>query len=413
MWARTQLKIDWSDLTAGALACVMPGSEAKNREKLEGFWDEKSDCVIAYSVRSGFDLLLQALKLEEGDEIIFSALNVKGMINIARREGYTPVPVDLDVAHMAPSVERLKRAISNRSRVLVVAHLFGTHVDLEPIFELARAHNLFIVEDCAQVFDGKAYPGHPGADVSMFSFGPLKTSTALGGALIRVHDDALRDRMREIQSDYPVQSESDQLVRVLKFGALKTLTSKTVLQLIYKFFAARGKDYETSLSNSVRNVAKLGSAKRLRFRPSKGLLALMARRVLGFKPGDLSLRAEKGRRLRDLIGDAVVLPGQASKHHDYWVFPMLVDEPDVFVKRLKAAGFDSSDLPRSQAVAAPEGREDLAPTIAAQALKDMIVVPCYPGMSDEELQREASLIREIARDVGSERTREYAAVKPK
>ena len=92
---------------------------------------------------------------------------------------------------------------------------------------------------------------------------------------------------------------------------------------------------------------------------------------------------------------------------------MLVDRPNVFVKRLKAAGFDSSDLPRSQAVAPPEGREELAPTIAAQALKDMIVVPCYPGMSDAELQREASLIREIAQDVGTERTRSYAAVKPK
>lgn len=413
MWARTQLKIDWSDLAAGALACVMPGREAKYRDQLEGFWGEKNDCVIAYSVRSGFDLLLQALSLEQGDEIIFSALNVKGMINIARREGYTAVPVDLDVAHMAPSVERLKRAISNRSRVLVVAHLFGTHVDLEPIFELARAHNLFIVEDCAQAFDGKAYPGHPGADVSMFSFGPLKTSTALGGALIRVHDDALRARMCEIQSTYKAQKNSDQLVRVAKFAALKTLTSKTVLQLIYKFFAARGKDYETSLSNSVRNVAKLGSAKRLRFRPSPGLLALMARRITGFKPGELADRAEKGRRLRDLIGDAVVLPGQASTHHDYWVFPMLVDNPDVFVKRLKAAGFDSSDLPRSQAVEPPEGREDLAPTIAAQALKDMIVVPCYPGMPDEELQRQAALIREIAKEVGSERTREYASIKPK
>lgn len=413
MWGGAQLKIGWSDLAAGALACAVPGGAAKHRQTLETYWSESGDCLTAYSVRSGFDLLLQALKLEQGDEVIFSALNVKGMINIARREGYTPVPVDLDVAHMAPSVERLKRAISNRSRVLVVAHLFGTHVDLEPIFELARAHNLFIVEDCAQAFDGKTYPGHPGADVSMFSFGPLKTSTALGGALIRVRDDELRSHMREIQSAYPAQTNWDQLVRVLKFAALKTLTSKSVLQLIYKLFAARGKDYETSLSNSVRNVAKLGSAKRLRFRPSPGLLALMSRRILGFKPGDLSERAEKGRRLRDLIGDAVVLPGQASEHHDYWVFPLLVDKPDVFVRRLKAAGFDSSDLPRSQAVAPPEGREDLDPTIAAQALKDMIVVPCYPGMSDAELQREASLIKEIARDVGTQRTREYAGVKPK
>lgn len=413
MWARTQLKIDWSDLASGAAASLFPPKAEKLKASLEGYWSEERDCLPAYSVRSGFDLLLQAMDLEQGDEIIFSALNVKGMINIARREGYTPVPIDLDVQHMAPSVERLKKAISNRSRVLVVAHLFGTHIDLDPIFEVARTHNLLIVEDCAQVFDGKAYPGHPGADISMFSFGPLKTSTALGGALIRVHDDDLREKMRQIQSGYAVQTNRDQLVRVLKFAALKVLTSRTVLSLIYKIFSAQGKDYETSLSNGVRNVAKLGSAKKLRFQPSAGLMALMKRRIEKFKPGSLEERAQKGRKLRDLIGDAVVLPGQGNSHHDYWVFPMLVDKPDEYVARLKAAGFDSSDLPRSQAVAAPEGREELEPEIAAQALKDMIVVPCYPGMPDSELEREAKVIRDIARDVGAERTRAYANLNPK
>ena len=413
MWARTQLKIDWSDLTAGALACALPTGSGEARRRLETYWSDTSDSIVCYSVRSGFDLLLQALKLEQGDEIIFSALNVKGMINIARREGYVPVPVDLDVAHMAPSVERLKQAISNRSRVLVVAHLFGTHIDLDPLFEVARAHNLLIVEDCAQAFDGKDYGGHPGADISMFSFGPLKTSTALGGALVRVHDNDLRAAMRDIQSRYVVQSNGDQFVRVLKFAALKLLTSRAALGLIYRYFSARGQDYETSLSNSVRNVAKLGSAKRLRFQPAPGLVLLMFRRLSSFVPGGLGERARLGRRLRELIGEAVVMPGQANPHHDYWVFPLLVDKPAEFVRRLKAAGFDSSDLPRSQAVAAPEGRDELEPSIAAQALKDMIVVPCYPGMPDSELQREADLIRQIAEDVGTSRTRSYATVKPK
>ena len=394
------------------MACLWPADREALRQKAESYWSDSGDRLAAYSVRSGFDLLLQALDLKAGDEVIYSALNVKGMINIARRQNFCPVPVDLDLAHMAPSLSRLEQAISERSKVLVVAHLFGTHIDLDPLFDLARRHNLLIVEDCAQAFNGRAYSGHPKADLAMFSFGPLKTATALGGALIRVRDPDLRRKMRAIQSAYPMQTNRAQLIRVCKFAALKMVTSRLVMAAIYRYFKARGRDYEDALADSVRNVAKLGSSKKLRYRPSAGLLALLARRIYGFKEGSLEVRAAKGRRLRDLLGDSVVLPGQKSDHHDYWVFPLLVDEPAAFIEGLRAAGFDGANLPRSQAVAAPAGREELAPKIAAQALADMIIVPCYGGMPDKEITRQAEVIKKIAQRGGTARTRSYAGVKP-
>jgi dTDP-4-amino-4,6-dideoxygalactose transaminase len=318
------------------------------------------------------------------------------------------VPVDLDVGHMAPPAGLLARAIGPRAKVFVVAHLFGTHIDLGPLIRAARARGLVVVEDCAQAFDGHAYQGHPEADLSMFSFGPLKTATALGGALIRVRKPELLRRMRGLQAVYPVQPDARQLKRVLQFAALKLATSRPVLGAIYKGFHASGRDYEDALSESVRNVAPLKSDRQLRQRPSAGMLALMARRLGQFREGSLAGRAAKGRRLRELIGDAVVLPGQANAHHDYWVFPILVDEPRAFIERLRAAGFDGANLPRSQAVEAPGHAPEMAPKLAAQALSDLIVVPCYDSMPDAELARQAEVIRAAAAAVGSARTRGYA-----
>ena len=85
MWARTQLKIDWTDLMAGGLACVVPGDRADLTRKVEGYFGDDLNVLAAYSVRTGFDLLLQALDLNDGDEVLFSALNIKGMVTIADR----------------------------------------------------------------------------------------------------------------------------------------------------------------------------------------------------------------------------------------------------------------------------------------------------------------------------------------
>ncbi|MDA0652775.1 MAG: aminotransferase class V-fold PLP-dependent enzyme, partial [Proteobacteria bacterium] len=160
MWARTQLKISWRDLLTGGLACILPTDRTRLVEQVEGYFAGDFSVLAAYSVRSGFDLLLQALDLNEGDEVLFSALNIRGMVTIARRAGLMPVPVDLDIAHMAPSIENLRAAITPKSKVLVVAHLFGTRLDMQPLVDFAHQHDLLLVEDCAQAFNGRAYSGH-------------------------------------------------------------------------------------------------------------------------------------------------------------------------------------------------------------------------------------------------------------
>ncbi len=408
MWARTQLKIGWSDLLSGGLSCLTARDREAQASRAEDYWGEGRSVIATYSVRSGFDLLLQALALEPGDEVLFSALNVKGMVRIAGQHGLVPVPLDLDTGHAIPSRDALERAISPRSRVLVVAHLFGAHLDLGGLFALARRHGLIVVEDCAQAFCGRAYAGHPDADISMFSFGPIKTATALGGGLLKVRDPVLRARMRDIQSGYPVQPARAQLKRVVQFAALKLMTSRPAMGAIYRFCRGRGRNYEDTISERVRNVAPLKTVRKLHFQPSAAMLALLNRRLNRFDPDELSQRAAKGRRLCDLLGDAVAMPAVANRYHDYWVFPVLMDQPKQVIAALRAQGFDAAGLPRSQAVPAPEDRPWLAPDRAAQMLSDLVILPCYADMPDSELVRLAEAVRAIAEKTGTARTKAYA-----
>ncbi len=403
MWSRIRLDVGWSDLAITALRCTLPADREAAQQRLEEQWSPGA-ALACHAVRSGFDLLLTALAWPTGHEILFSALNVKGMVKIAERHGLQPVPVDLRVDTMGPDLEALERAITPRSRAILVAHLFGARLDLVPLMAIARRHGLMVIEDCAQAFAGTEFRGHPESDVTMFSFGPLKTATALGGALLEVRDRTLLDQMRSLQQRHPVQTRSSLAMRCLKFALLKALTWRWLFGAVAWGFRRLGRDYEDPVAGSVRGVAKLGTSDKLRHRPCAAQLALLERRIRRFSKRRIAGRRSAGERLRDLvheIASLVPLPGQANAIHDYWVFPVLVNDPAHVIAAMRAEGFDVSDLPRSRTVAAPADRPKLEPTVAREALSRLLLLPCYAAMPDAELERQAAaLARASARSTG-------------
>jgi dTDP-4-amino-4,6-dideoxygalactose transaminase len=277
----------------------------------------------------------------------------------------------------------------------VVAPLFGTRGDLDPLFAVAKKFDLLVIEDCAQAFAGREFGGSADAVVSMFSFGPLKYATALGGAVLRVRDPALLERMREIQASYPVQKTRPYLTRLAKFAGLKILTSRVVLGAVTRFYQMRGEDYEDSVSDAVRNVAPLGSSKRIRNRCSAPMLAVLRRRLARFSPRDFSGRVAAGRFLLAELEGAVVCPATRNPIHNFWVFPILVDDPQVVMEGLRRQGFDGATLRRSATVAPPEDRPKLAPANAIEALSKLVILPCYGDIPESELRRQAHVVRSL------------------
>ena len=394
MWARIRFDLPWSDLLFACVQCFVPSKRTSLLSGIEQYWSSGEPALVCFSVRSGFDLLLQALQLPPKSEILFSALNVKGMIKIVKRHSLNPVPLDLDLDYMAPNVKDLERAITPRTRAIVVAHLFGTRLQLDEIFDMARRHNLFIIEDCAQAFDGKAYSGHSLADVSMFSFGPLKTATALGGSIVKIRNKELLSKMRDLQSQYPVQSQSAYLTRLLKFAGLKVVTSRGVFSFVFRMFQLRGEDYEDAMTDTVRGVAQLGSSKKLRQQPAAALLAMLDRRLKRWKADGLADRTRVGQFLFTILDGEVPCPGEKNSIHTYWVFPIFAKNPSSLIRELRKAGFDGARLGRSEAVAAPEDRQEFTPVNAKEILSKMVILPCYVGMPKDVLERLAQVVKQ-------------------
>src|SRR5918995_2135358 len=151
VYARPRLDISAGDIFFGVVAC---GRHWRG----EGFEGRVlrlcslEEGLVCFSVRSGWDLWLAAQGLRAGDEVLVSAVTHPDMVRIIRGHGLRAVPVDIDPETLAPRPWILEAALTPRTRVVLVAHLFGGRVDLGGLGKIVKKSGLLLVEEFGQAF---------------------------------------------------------------------------------------------------------------------------------------------------------------------------------------------------------------------------------------------------------------------
>lgn len=141
-------------------------------------------------------LALVALGIGPGDEVIVPTLTYIASVNAVAYTGATPVFVDSLESTWQMDPEDVKRKITPRTRAIMAVHLYGHPCEMDELVAIAKSHNLFLVEDCAEAF-GSLYKGrHVGSfgDISIYSFFGNKTITTGEGGMVVTNDDTLYDR---------------------------------------------------------------------------------------------------------------------------------------------------------------------------------------------------------------------------
>lgn len=398
MWIRLKLDIGWRDLAYAFARSLVPGGRGAAQQRLEDFWSAgQGDALACLSVRSGFDLLLQALELPEGSEVLFSAITLRDMPAIAESHRLVPVPVDLAGSDFHIDVNSLQRAITPKSRVLVVAHLFGARPDMREVFEIAREHNLFVVEDCAQAWCGPGWRGNPAADASLFSFGAIKTGTALGGALCRIGEPETRNRMRAIQNQQPVQLSRGLPLKVLKFAGLKLVSHRRVFGAIAWLGRRFGRSVDDILGGLTRGFSGENLLSQLRRQPAAGILRLLDRRMRTYDTRRIERRTRNARRIVANLELESAQPELRDPQHSFWLFPLLSDRAADLIAELRRHGFDTTQRGRMEVVPPPPERPRLAASVASNLLERTVFLPCYPELSPRAIDRMCALISPAAR----------------
>lgn len=325
------------------------------------------------SATAGLFLALRALDLQEGDEVITTPMTFVCTANVIVQAGGKPVFVDIEEGTYNMDVTKLEAAITPNTRAVIPVHFDGLPVDLDPLYTIAKKHRLFVIEDAAHAI-GASYKGKKigsFGDVQVFSFHPNKNMTSGEGGCLTLREEALA---RKIKVDRFHGIDRDAFNRFAKGGS---------------------QHYDVILPGFKFNMMDVQAA--IGIHQLKSLDDFIARRRI------LAERYKES--LKDL--EAIHLPETPAYEHEHaWhQFAITIDPEkagmsrDQFMEALKEhdVGTGLQFLPVHLFTFYREkyGYRPGDFPIAEKVGQNIVSLPLFPAMTDEDQERVVSAVRKV------------------
>lgn len=178
------------------------GEEVRRFEESFGDYVGAADCVGVASGTAALQLAFLACGVGPGDEVITSAHTFVATVEAIWHVGAKPVFVDIDPLTYTLDPSQVETAITTRTRAILPVHLYGQPADLAPLLDIARRHNLWLIEDAAQAHGAEYNGKRCGAigHLACFSFYPGKNLGAYGDAgAVTGNDLSLLNKVRKLR----------------------------------------------------------------------------------------------------------------------------------------------------------------------------------------------------------------------
>ena len=183
--------------------CIDTGwvsSEGEYVKRFEKQLAEKFNRKYAVAVTNGtvaIDIAVDTLGLNKGDEIIVPSFTIISCIMGILRNGLKPIFVDSSIEDYNMDPNEVEKLITSKTKAIMIVHIYGMPVNMNPIFDLAKKYNLKIIEDSAEVI-GQTYYGNPCGsfgDISTMSFYANKHITTGEGGVVLTDNENYYDKI--------------------------------------------------------------------------------------------------------------------------------------------------------------------------------------------------------------------------
>lgn len=344
-----------------------------------------SFCLAVGSGRLGLRLILESLGLQKGDEIIVPAYTFYIVPEVIKKSGFTPVFVDINEEDYNIDAVLIENKITEKTKAIIATHIFGTPCELDKILEIARKHNLFVIEDCAQAIGAEYYHKKVGSfgDCAFFSFETVKPFHTFGGGMVTTNSHLLYRKLKKKIEKIPSFTYLD-VVKKVTFTIIESLATKPV------FFAVFIYPFLLGLSFLNKDLGDIVRKAKRRFKVLERRFANF-QAASGFLKIDI-LESQLNKRVinaKTLISDVKNISFQKMSSYTRQTFSYLAfksNDADNLLKVLFKNGIDvDMGLLRNCNMAS------LCP-VAQKISKSIVLIPVYPQLSAKNIKHIAYIL---------------------
>lgn len=228
-------------------------------------FEEKMSATVnrkyGISVSNGtaaLEVAVRALGIAKGDEVIMPTFTIISCAMAVTKLGAVPVLVDSDPYTWNMNIDEIEQKITERTKAIMVVHLYGLPVEMDKVLELAQKYELKIIEDAAEMH-GQTYKGRPCGsfgDISIFSFYPNKHVTTGEGGMVVTDNEALAEKCRMLRNlcfRKDVRYVHDEISDNYRFTNLQAAVGLAQLERLEEFVQRKrkmGKYYTENLKDT-------------------------------------------------------------------------------------------------------------------------------------------------------------------
>lgn len=344
--------------------------------------------IAVASGRLGLFLILDSLSLDKNSGVILPAYTDESVPAVIKMLGFEPIFIDIDRKTHNIDPGLIEREINEKTKVIIATHLFGRPCALSKIMEIAKRHNLTVIEDCAHAIGAEYNAKRVGSfgTAAYFSFGISKPFNTFGGGMITTNDPGFYSRIREKIADFNYPNTftiiKNMFISYCLYLVTEPLAFSVLIFPLLFLLSLLGKDPINIYNKTVKRAINFGKIK-IRYTNVQALAGL--KQLKDFDAGIEKRIFNAALLARSLVDRGInTLEDNTATRPVYYFFVILAQDIETLSRRLLMKGIDTGKyIMRDCSTIYGSGTNCLC---TKEALRISLQIPIYPRLNEIDIE---------------------------